>query len=147
MRSMRATGLSAAILVLAATLARADSNTEALDLIASMTASLSDDDAAGFLREFERAMPGYDHLDRAIPALLGQGGITCSVQPLSNDGDDAKRALTLDWYLEIRPVDPAAPVVRRRDVIQMRIEKREKHWRVVALDPLSFFDPQDFTHR
>jgi len=145
---MRAIGLSAVFLLLAAPFARADSQAEALDVIGSMTAALSDNDAPGFLREFDKSMAGYDRLERSVPALLDQGAVTCSVQPLTNDGDDAKRTLDLDWYMEIRNADDdAAPVIRRREVVHVRMEKHARHWRITSLDPISFFDPHDFTHR
>jgi len=144
---MRVIGLSAIVLLLAAASARADSHTDSLDLIASMTAALSDDDAPAFLKELDKSMPGYERLEHAIPALLDQGAIACSVQPLTDEGDDTRRVLELDWYMEIRNLDETAPIIRRREVIHIRIEKRDKHWRVTSLEPLSFFDPHDFTHR
>ena len=140
-------GLSAIFLLLFAPSARADSHTQALDLIASMTAALSDDDAPAFLKEIDKSMPGYDRLEHAIPELLEQGPIACSVQPLTDEGDDAKRAVELDWYMEIRNVDETVPIVRRREVIHLRMEKRDKRWRVTSLNPISFFDPHDFTHK
>ena len=146
-RSKRLPHLAWVLLLLLAPLARADSHTEALDLIASMTAALSDDDAPAFLKEIDKSMPGYDRLEHAIPELLEQGAIACSVQPLTDEGDDAKRAVELDWYMEIRNVDETVPIVRRREVIHLRMEKRGKHWRVTSLDPISFFDPHDFTHK
>jgi len=144
---MRAIGLSAFCLLLAAPFLRAEAQSEALDVIASMTAALSDDDAPAFLREFDKSMPGYDRLEHAVPALLDQGPIACSVQPLTNEGDDAKRTLELDWYMEIRNLDETVPVIRRREVIHVRMEKRGKHWRITSLDPVSFFDPHDFTNK
>jgi hypothetical protein len=127
--------------------ARADTHADVVDLIASMTAALSNNNAPGFLEALDKAMPGYDRLREAIPALLDQGDIASSVQPLRDDGDDTKRSLELDWYLEIRNPDENAPVIRRREVIRCRVEKRGKHWRITSLDPLSFFDPENFTHK
>jgi hypothetical protein len=127
--------------------ARADTHADVVDLIASMTAALSNNNAPGFLEALDKAMPGYDRLHEAIPALLDQGDIASSVQPLRDDGDDTKRSLELDWYLEIRNPDENAPVIRRREVIRCRVEKRGKHWRITSLDPLSFFDPENFTHK
>ena len=135
------------VMLLVTPLARADAHTEALDLIASMTAALSDDDAPAFLKELDKSMPGYDRIEHAIPELLDQGPIACSVQPLTDAGDDSRRTLDLDWYMEIRNVSETAPIVRRRGIIHFRIEKHDKHWRVTSLDPVSFFDPHDFTHR
>jgi hypothetical protein len=127
--------------------ARADTHADVVDLLASMTAALSDNNAPGFLKAFDKAMPGYDRLREAIPALLEQGDIVSSVQPLRDDGDETKRSLDLDWYMEIRNPDETAPVIRRREVIRCRVEKRGKHWRITSLDPLSFFEPENFAHK
>jgi hypothetical protein len=118
-----------------------------VDLIASMTAALSDNNAPGFLKALDKAMPGYDHLHEAIPELLGQGDIVSSVQPLRDEGDETKRSLDLDWYLEIRNPDETAPVIRRREVIHCRVEKRGARWRITSLDPISFFDPENYAHK
>ncbi len=127
--------------------AHADTHADVLDLIASMAAALSDDNAPGFLAALDKSMPGYDRLSESIPALLAQGDIVSSVEPLRDDGDETKRSLDLDWYMEIRNPDENAPVIRRRQVIHCRVEKRGKHWRFTSLDPLSFFDPEDYTRK
>jgi hypothetical protein len=49
--------------------------------------------------------------------------------------------------MEIHNPDAAAPVIRRREVIHCRMEKQGKHWRVSALDPVSFFDPENLAHK
>jgi hypothetical protein len=138
-----------AIALLLAVGARADTHADVVDLLASMTAALSDSNAPGFLGALDKAMPGYDHLCEAIPELLEQADIASSVQPLRDDGDDTKRSLELDWYMEIRihGDSETAPVIRRREVIRCRVEKRGGHWRITSLDPLSFFDPENFAHK
>ncbi len=127
--------------------ARADTHADVVDLVASMAAALSDNNAPGFLKALDKAMPGYDHLAEAIPALLAQGNIMSSVEPVHDDGDETKRSLELDWYMEIRNLDETAPVIRRREVIHCRVEKQGKHWRITSLDPLSFFEPENFAHK
>jgi hypothetical protein len=127
--------------------ARADTHADVVDVIASMTAALSDNNAPGFLKAVDKTMPGYDHLRGAIPALLAQGDIVSSVQPLRDEGDETKRTLQLDWYLEIRNPDETAPVIRRREVIRCGVDKRDGHWRITSLDPLSFFEPENFAHK
>jgi len=126
---------------------RADTHADVLDLIASMTAALSDNNAPGFLKALDKATPGYDHLREAIPALLAQGDIASSIQPLRDDGDETRRNVDLDWYLEIRNPNETAPVIRRRQVIRCTVEKRNGHWRITSLDPLSFFEPENFAHK
>ncbi len=155
MRSMPATGrkvwIAAACLAVAAFLptpmAHADTHTDILDLVGSMASALSENNAPGFLAALDKAMPGYDHLHEAIPALLDQGEITSSVEPLRDEGDETKRTVDLDWYMEIHNPDAAAPVIRRREVIHCRVEKEGRHWRVTSLDPVSFFDPENLAHK
>ena len=142
---MRAIALSA-VLVFAVG-ARADTHADVVDVIASMTAALSDNNTPGFLKPIDKTMPGYDELRAAIPALLSQGEIVSSVEPLRDEGDDAKRTLQLDWYLEIRNADETAPVIRRREVIRCGVEKQSGHWRITSLDPLTFFEPENYTHK
>jgi len=155
LRSMRATGRKlwggTAYLAVAALLAtpwaNAGTHTEILDLVGSMASALSENNGPGFLEAFDKAMPGYDHLHEAIPALLDQGDITSSVEPLRDEGDETKRTVDLDWYLEIHNPDATTPVIRRREVIHCRMEKQGKHWRVTTLDPISFFDPENLAHK
>ncbi len=127
--------------------ARADTHADVIDLVASMTAALSDNNAPGFLKALDKAMPGYDRLRDAIPALLAQGDIASSVQPMRDEGDETKRSLDLDWYLEIRNPNETAPVIRRRQVLHCNVEKINGHWRIISLDPLSFFEPENFAHK
>lgn len=143
---MRAIGLSL-VVVLFATAAHADSRSDAIDVIATMTAALADNNAPGFLKPLDRSMPGFNALEIAIPSLLAQGEIASSVEPLRDEGDDTKRTLQLDWYLEIRNLDETAPVVRRREVVRCVMTKREGRWRITSLDPTTFFEPENYTHK
>ena len=105
-----------------------------------MASGLSEDNAAAFLAGIEKTTPEYEKLKVQIPALLSQAELTSSVRPLKDEGDDAKRVVDLDWFLEIRGKTADGPVVRRRDVIHCTVEKRGKSWRVVSLKPVEFFE-------
>ena len=59
---------------------------------------------------------------------------------LSDDGDEARRDVDLDWYLELRSRTPGGPSTQRRSIVHCRVEKEGKHWRVVSLKPASLFD-------
>jgi hypothetical protein len=142
----RLTG-SAAFLAVALLLApalRADSHAEILDVLGSMATALGDGNVPEFMKPFDRNMPGYDTLHGNISALAMQGEVASSIQPLKDEGDDAKRTMDLDWYMEIRSADPAGPLVRRREVVHCRFEKQGKHWKITFLDPISFFAPSRF---
>jgi hypothetical protein len=120
--------------------ARADTHAEIVDLFASMAAALSDDNPAGFMKGIDRKMPDYDRLKTQIEALVQSSEVGSSVEPVSDEGDESKRAIDLDWYLELRSRAPGGPSMQRRSVLHCQVEKQGKRWRVVSLKPAAFFD-------
>ncbi len=136
-RSLKLAG--ALILFLLAAVSRADTHVEVVDLFASMAAGLSEDNSEAFLSGFEKTMPEFEKLKVDVPALLSQAELTSSVSLLKDEGDDTKRKVDLDWFLEIRVKTADGPVMRRREVIHCTVEKRGKKWRVMSLRPVEFF--------
>jgi hypothetical protein len=132
------------IFLLASAAGRADTHSDVVDLFASMAAGLSEDNAEAFLARIEKTTPEYEKLQVDIPALLSQAELTSSVTILKDEGDDSKRVVDLDWFLEIRGKTADGPLVRRREVIHCTVEKRGKAWRAVSLKPLEFFAPLKF---
>jgi hypothetical protein len=133
------------VLLLGCTFLQADTHSDVLHVFGSMSNALTNSDAALFMEAFDRNMPDYERIKSEVGGLIQQGQITCSVQATRDDGDSKHRSVDVDWYLEIHGSDPAAPVLRRRSLIHCRLEKLNKHWRIVALDPVSFFSPQNIT--
>ena len=109
-----------------------------------MAAALSEDKPEAFLARIEKTTPEYEKLKVDIPALLSQAELTSSVTILKDEGDDSKRVVDLDWFLEIRGKTPDGPLIRRRDFIHCTVEKHGKTWRVVSLKPPDFFAPLKF---
>ena len=118
----------------------ADTHADIVDLFASMAAALSDDNPAEFMKGFDPKMPEYDRLKRQAEALVQSSEIGSAVEVLKDEGDESKRDVDLDWYLELRSRVPGGPSMQRRSVIHCGVEKRGKHWRVVSLKPVEFFD-------
>lgn len=137
---MRVIALSWVILSFYMRGACADTHADVVDLFASMAAALSDDNPAGFMKGIDRNMPDYDRLKTQIDALVQGSELSSSVEPVNDEGDDSKHTVDLDWYLELRSRVPGGPSMQRRNVIHCRVEKQGKHWRVVALKPVDFFD-------
>src|SRR5437870_5095026 len=133
---MRAIALS---LLIGIGCARADTHSEIVDLLASMAAALSDDNPAGFMKAIDRKMLEYDRLKARIQALVQSYEVGSSVEPVRDEGDESKRDLDLDWYLELRSRVAGGPLLQRRSIIHCQVEKEGKHWRVVSL-PASFFE-------
>jgi hypothetical protein len=86
-------------------------------------------------------MPDYDKLKAAVTALVNQAEVSSFVEPLKDEGDDTKRTVEFDWYLEIRSLQPDGPIVRRREVVHCELRKEKKRWKIVALKPIEFFAP------
>ena len=113
-----------------------------LDLFASMAQALSAGNPSDFLAPFERSMPGYRKLESQVFALLSQAEVASSVELVQDQGDDQRRRVELDWILEIRSHLPAGPSEHRRQLLKAGLTRRGKSWKIVSLEPLSFFAPQ-----
>jgi hypothetical protein len=118
---------------------RADTHDDVVDLFASMAAALSEINVPQFMDAFSKDMPDYDRLKSAVTALVNQAEVASSIEPLKDEGDDARRTVELDWYLEIRSLLPDGPIVHRREVVQCELRKEKKRGKIVALKPLEFF--------
>jgi hypothetical protein len=136
---MRATALSCGIGILACAALVADTHDDVIDLFASMAAALSEINVPQFMDAFDKDMPDYDKLKTGVTALVRQADVSSSVEPLSDEGDDVKRTVDFDWYLEIRSLLPDGQLVRRREVVHCELRREKKHWKIVALKPIEFF--------
>src|SRR5260370_25718943 len=125
-RSMPAIVRSA--ILVAATLAclYADAQSEVTDLFASMAAALIEVNVPKFMDAFDRNMPDYEQLKNQIDALTNQAEVSSSIEPLKNEGDDKKRSVDLDWYLEVRSLLQDGPITRRREVIHCELARDKK---------------------
>ena len=74
------------------------------------------------------------------PVKLANSEVASSVELLQDDGDERKREVEADWFLELRGRVRGGPLVQRRPVIHCGVEKQGKHWRIVAMKPTEFFD-------
>lgn len=106
-----------------------------------MAAALSEINVPQFMDAFDKDMPDYDRIRAGVAALVNQAEVASSVEPLKDEGDESKRTVDLDWYLEIRSLAPDGPLVRRRQVVHCELRKEKKRWKIVSLKPLDFFAP------
>ena len=136
---MRAIALSCGIGILACAALISDTHDDVVDLFASMAAALSEINVPQFMDAFDKDMPDYDKMKRAVTGLVNQAEVSSSVEPLKDEGDDTKRTVELDWFLEIRSLLPDGPVVHRREVIRCELRKEKKRWKIVSIQPLEFF--------
>jgi len=136
---MRAIALSCGIGILGCVALIADTHDDVVDLFASMAAALSEINFPQFMDAFDKDMPDYEKLKNAVTALVNQAEVSSSVEPVKDEGDDTKRTVELDWYLEIRSLLPDGPLVHRREVILCELRKEKKRWKIVSIKPLEFF--------
>ncbi len=120
----------------------AGTHDEIVDVVSNLANALSTVNAAKFMDAIDKSMPDYDKLKSDVAALMNQAEVTSSIEMLQEDGDEARRTVDLDWYLEVRSLSPDGPVVRRREIIHCELlRKDKKHWKVASLKPLNFFAP------
>jgi len=120
---------------------RADSEREVVDLITEAASSLSAGKPEMFLEAFDPSMPEFEKLRAAVVGLVSQADLSCSIEVLSNQGDDAARTLELDWILRIDHRDGSPGSTRRQIAVKCQVRKNGKKWRIVSFDPLELFAP------
>ncbi len=120
----------------------ADTHDEIVDVVSTLANALSTVNAPKFMDAIDKSMPDYDKLKNDVAALMNQAEVTSSIEILQEDGDETRRTVDLDWYLEVRSLSPDGPIVRRREIIHCElVRKDKKHWKVAWLKPLGFFAP------
>jgi hypothetical protein len=136
---MRAIARSVALAFVLAALAHADPHADVMDVLARMAAALTVVNVPGFMSGVSKNMPDYDTLQDDVTALIKSAEVSSSIVPVTEDGDDQKYKIDLDWVLEIRSLEQDGPIVHRRQVIHCELRRENKHWKIVSLKPIDFF--------
>ena len=119
----------------------ADTHQEIIDLFTKMASALSEGNGLSFLDHVDHAMPDYGTLEKYILALAAQDEVMSSIDLLKEEGDDRIQTAELDWFLQIRSREQSGPRERRRQIVRCRLERTKKKWKVMAVEPVSFFVP------
>jgi len=105
-----------------------------MEVFRDIAEALANRNADAFLDQFDQQMPGYEKLRDEIRELLAvTQEIGTTVDVISDEGDEQKRSLELDWVLKFDTEDP------RRQIVKCRAEKQGKKWKITALEPVEFF--------
>ena len=105
-----------------------------MEVFRDIAEALANRDADAFLDQFDRQMPDYETLRAEIRELLAvTQEIGTTVDVISDEGDEQKRSLELDWVLKL---DTAAP---RRQIVKCQIQKQGKKWKITRMEPVVFF--------
>ena len=105
-----------------------------MEVFRDLAEALANRDANGFLEQFDRQMRDYDKLRDEIRDLLAvTQEIGSTIDVITDEGDEQKRSLELDWLLKIDNEEP------RRQIVKCHAEKQGKKWKITALEPVEFF--------
>ena len=105
-----------------------------MEVFRDIAEALANRDADTFLEQFDRQMPDYETLRAEIRELLAvTQEIGTTVDVISDEGDEQKRSLELDWVLKLDTADP------RRQIVKCQIQKQGKKWKITRLEPVEFF--------
>ena len=105
-----------------------------MEVFRAASEALANRDTLAFLDQFDSKMPQYEKLGDQIQELFGVAQeLGSTVDVITDDGDDEKRTMELDWLLKIDNGDP------RRQIVKCQVEKQGKKWKITALDPVEFF--------
>ena len=100
----------------------------------------TNDDAAAFLDNFDRDMPGYASLRTNIEGMLAAYEVGSTIEVVSDEGDDQTRNVELDWVLLATRKDAINSAQEtRRQVVKCRLERRGKRWKITRLEPVDLF--------
>jgi len=129
-----------ALLLLISTVALADSTADVLNVFSAAAEALTNDDSSAFLDNFDRDMPEYAALRTNIEGLLAAYEIGSTIEVVTDEGDDEKRTVALDWLLVISEKNTVnGDQQTRRRIVKCSLVRQGKQWRITALAPVDFF--------
>jgi hypothetical protein len=118
----------------------ADQQQQDFDLFSKIASALADNDPAVFIEAIDRDMPHFYDFRAMLTALSGEAELVSSVEVMEDKGDEQHRDVELDWLLRIVGKDSHS-VEERHKAVKFRLERKGKKWKIVAIDPMSFFAP------
>ena len=127
----------AAFLFVAALAYGVDPPKDVGDFFVTAVQSLAEKDATAFLDHFDRNMPGFAAFRGDVIALVDRSEVVSTVGFVTDEGDNSRRTLQLDWYVQIDDDRP------KRHIVKCTIERQGKKWKIVAFEPLDFFKSQN----
>ena len=129
-----------ALLLLLSTVVLADPAADVLNVFSAAAEALTNDDSSAFLDNFDRNMPQYAALRTNIEGLLAGYEVGSTIEVVTDEGDDEKRIVSLDWLLVTSEKNAVnGDQQTRRRIVKCSLERRGKQWRIIALDPIDFF--------
>ena len=73
-------------------------------------------------------------------ALLAAYEVGATIEEITDEGDDQKRTVALDWLLILQQKGVTnSPQQTRRQIVKCTVERQGKQWKITALEPIEFF--------
>ncbi len=128
-------------LLLFSMVALADSSADVLNVFSAAAEALTNDDSNAFLDNFEPCnMPDYAALRTNIEGLLAAYEVGSTIEVVTDEGDDQKRTVSLDWLLVTSEKNALnGNQQTRRRIVKCRVEHQGKRWKITALDAVDYF--------
>lgn len=104
-----------------------------LDMFRVAAEALAERDVQGFLEQFDPAMKDYDALRQRATLLVATEGAESSIEVVRDAGDLQRRQMQVDWLLRV------GPGAQKRRILSITVERRERGWKITALEPVEFF--------
>jgi hypothetical protein len=95
----------------------------------------------GGVPDFDPAMPGLERLRADVRTLLAMGELRAYIDLIDNQGDDANRTIEGTWTIEVLHAITDIQVFERTGRVVCQVARRKKQWRIVGIEPVTFFDP------
>ncbi|MCX6596979.1 MAG: hypothetical protein NTV70_11505 [Acidobacteria bacterium] len=106
------------------------------ELLADLVRTLSNDDAAGFLRLCDKSLA--DQLRADIEGLCARYDITSSIEVLAEE----ELKIEADWYLELKQRDGTLGLRRRRERVTLEFTLVSKKLRLKSVTPRELLAPE-----
>jgi hypothetical protein len=125
--------LASLALLVCATVAGQEPPPDVLEFFRSVGVDLAEANTRAFLDKFDPACSGFAQIREDATDLLTRFEVGTTIDVVTDQGDENKRTLELDWLLTIEGVE------QRRKLVKCTIEKRGKKWKIVAFEPVELF--------
>jgi len=104
-----------------------------MDFVRAAAEQLANNEPREFAANFDSSMPGFAALRDDVEALLAAHEVGSTIEVVSNEGDEQKQTVSLDWVLSVSDVGD------RRQIVKCRVERQGKSWKFTSFEPIGFF--------
>ncbi|HEY3836971.1 MAG TPA: hypothetical protein VGL72_10385, partial [Bryobacteraceae bacterium] len=105
-----------------------DAEQDITNVLTDLASALSENNPERFLQKLDHEMPNYRQIERDVLAIANDDWVSCSIEILTNSGDETSQQVDLDWYMVLKSQQDENLIERRRTKVKVKMEKRGKKW-------------------